>query len=618
MNNNIDDNCIDDHVDVEIQKCLNLKNPKCFFTFAGAGSGKTRSLQAALEYINNTYAGYLLDNSKKVAVITYTNAACDEIIKRVGNNSIFIITTIHSFMWKLIENHQRDIQEWIIENTKQDIIKLEDEENRGRVGTAASIERIRKIGLKKKRLEKLSVSTRFTYNPNGDNYGYDSLNHSEVIKIGANFIETKKHMRNILVNQYPILLIDECQDTKKELIDALLKVNKEKTNFIIGMFGDVMQRIYSDGKENLSSVIPENWVRPQKKMNHRSNKRIVSLANMIRINVDNHAQLSRSDKQEGFIRLFIKNSSEGNKQEYEESVYKRMALLTGDENWLEADKNKRLILEHHMAANRLGFSDFFDPLYSNTSLKDSLIDGRLPEINFFQNIILPLLNANDEKKQLEIMKIVKDNSPLLAKKTLQNTGENQYARIKEVNKIMKELFEMFNKVEIDVTCFDIINFIEEKQLFIIPDRLIGLSNFEEKDMDDNQTLKCLKKAFDAPFEQLKTYISYINGETSFDTHQGVKGLEFPRVSVILDDDQARGFMFSYEKLFGAKSKSERDLKNEEQGIDSAVSRTNRLFYVACTRAEESLAIICYTQNSLKVKENVLANNWFSENEIIMD
>ena len=38
------DNHVDDHVDVEIQECLSSEPPKSFFMFAGAGSGKTRSL----------------------------------------------------------------------------------------------------------------------------------------------------------------------------------------------------------------------------------------------------------------------------------------------------------------------------------------------------------------------------------------------------------------------------------------------------------------------------------------------------------------------------------------------------------------------------------------------
>ncbi|MDO5760998.1 MAG: hypothetical protein Q4Q06_08220, partial [Bacteroidota bacterium] len=77
---------------------------------------------------------------------------------------------------------------------------------------------------KKKRLERIKTVKRFSYNPNGDNLGFDSLSHDEVIKIGSEFIATRETMQEILVNKFPIMLIDESQDTKKELIDALLDV----------------------------------------------------------------------------------------------------------------------------------------------------------------------------------------------------------------------------------------------------------------------------------------------------------------------------------------------------------------------------------------------------------
>ena len=54
-----------------------------------------------------------------------------------------------------------------------------------------------------------------------------------------------------------------------------------------------------------------------------------------------------------------------------------------------------------------------------------------------------------------------------------------------------------------------------------------------------------------PFRELLPYVQYVGRNARFDTHPGVKGLEFPRVMVIMDDKEARGFQFKYEKLFGA-------------------------------------------------------------------
>lgn len=49
--------------------------------------------------------------------------------------------------------------------------------------------------------------------------------------------------------------------------------------------------------------------------------------------------------------------------------------------------------------------------------------------------------------------------------------------------------------------------------------------------------------------------------------------------------------------------------------DTGITRTARLFYVACTRAENSLAVVAYTENEELVKATALSNGWFLENEI---
>ena len=132
---------------------------------------------------------------------------------------------------------------------------------------------------------------------------------------------------------------------------------------------------------------------------------------------------------------------------------------------------------------------------------------------------------------------------------------------------------------------------------------------------ESEKVTALRNALSVPFYELERYSSYVTNNTRFATHQGVKGLEFPRVMVIMDDAQARGFLFSYEKLFGAKAQSDTDVKNKREGKDTSITRTARLFYVACTRAQKSLAVVAYTANVESVKNTALSNGWFSEDEI---
>lgn len=132
---------------------------------------------------------------------------------------------------------------------------------------------------------------------------------------------------------------------------------------------------------------------------------------------------------------------------------------------------------------------------------------------------------------------------------------------------------------------------------------------------ENEKVTALRNALSVPFCELEKYSSYVTDNTRFATHQGVKGLEFPRVMVIIDDAQARGFLFSYEKLFGAKAQSDTGVKNKREGKDTSITRTARFFYVACTRAKKSLAVVAYTENMESVKNTALSNGWFSEDEI---
>src|SRR4051812_48212414 len=95
------DDTVDAHVDAEIAKCIDLGNPRSFFLFAGAGSGKTKSLVTALDHIRNNYGADLRIKGQRVAVITYTNAACEEISRRTEFDPVVVVRTIHSFAWTI-------------------------------------------------------------------------------------------------------------------------------------------------------------------------------------------------------------------------------------------------------------------------------------------------------------------------------------------------------------------------------------------------------------------------------------------------------------------------------------------------------------------------------------
>ena len=605
------DDYVDDHVDREIESCFSASSPNNFFVFAGAGSGKTRSLINTLNFLDKEQGEKLLMKGKQIAVITYTNAACDEISRRLQYKSIFSVSTIHSFLWELIKNYQVDIKTWIMESVQKEIEELKQKQTKTSRGKAGE-KRAETIKKKTERLAKIRSIQKFSYNPNGDNVGYDSLSHSEVIKMSTEFIATEPTMQDILTSKYPILLIDESQDTKKELIDALLIVcEKYGEKFIVGMFGDTMQKIYNDGKDNLAKCIPDNWVKPVKIMNHRSAKRIVTLANSIRSSVDDQKQQARSDAEEGTVRLFITSKS-NNKEYVEKRVAEMMVQDTGDIGWNGEEDYKSLILEHHMAASRFGFSELYMPLSNSKKFDTSLREGSIPELSILSKLVFPLLVAYQSGNDFEVAKIIRKNSPLLNKEVFITGLNNQVELLRKAEEAVELLMKLWNDGKVP-TCLEVLKSIRDTGLFKVGNRVDEV--LADYSQDENEKITALRTALSAPFYELERYALYVSDNTRFATHQGVKGLEFPRVMVILDDAQARGFLFSYEKLFGVKAQSDTDEKNAHDGKDTSITRTARLFYVACTRAKKSLAIVAYTENEEMVRDTALANGWFLENEI---
>jgi len=617
-------------VDEEIYNCLDLETPKSFFLFAGAGSGKTRSLVEVLKKFRKNNIHRLRLNGQKVAVITYTNAACDEIKRRLDFDSSFEVSTIHSFSWQLIKPHQSDIRQWLRSLLNKEISELEDAQKRGRAGTKAAEDRPRQIASKRARLEALDSVTKFTYNPNGDNPGRNSLNHTEVISLTAEFLLNRPLMQKILVRQYPILLIDESQDTKKELIDAFFKVQSTHFDcFALGLFGDTMQRIYTDGKIDLGQNVPDTWAKPVKVINYRSPKRVVTLINKIRFDVDKHEQKAIKTDENGIVRLFIADTNKQiDKALFETFVSSRMADITGDAEWNDTKNGiKVLTLEHHMAAKRGGFSGFFYPLYAVDKLKTGLLNGTLPGVSLFANQVRPLVKSMQVGDQFAVSRIVRKHSPLLTKETLKSSATPR-KEILKANNAVKALFALWDG-GVDPSLNNILKEVYRSCLFQIPETLAPtamrlntqtdiIATDPEEATDKDKVIDAWDEALKSTFNQFDEYVSYLSDQSRFGTHQGIKGLEFPRVMVILDDEEARGFRFSYDKLFGAKEPTATDIKNESEGKETSIDGTRRLFYVTCSRAEKSLAIVAYTKELEKVKNHAVSNGWFEDSEIICE
>lgn len=604
----------DINIDDTLEKCVSDGSRKSFFLFAGAGSGKTHSLVMLLKKINEKWGNEFNNERRRVAVITYTNAATEEIISRLGNNPLFYVSTIHSFVWEVIKPFQVDIKKYYIEFKEDEKREIQGKIERARISTRQKYTNdLEKI---ENRISKAKNISKFTYNPDGNNYDYNALNHSDVIKIAAKMISESDLIQLIIAQQYPFLLIDESQDTKKELINAFFQIEKNyKSIFTLGLFGDQKQRIYTDGEEHIVDIIPDTWEKPVKRMNYRCDRRIIELANKIGGFVDEYAeQNSRNDAENGFVHLFlIKNMEQRDKAEIEATVKSQMNNITQDNGWNPQNGNvKMLVLEHMMAARRLKFAEFLGQMRNVTKYSQILYQGLVNDMDVFTKRIFPLIKYMKDGNSQLALQLLKDHSPMLQKLPKQAAYE-ALAKCKSVTEELSKIDLRTHSIK------DLLQLVAENDLFKLPDVLVEAlsisSDSSTEGVEEKSALSAWINVMDLPAIQVQIFADYISGRTIFDTHQGVKGLEFPRVQVIIDENESNSFLFSYDKLWKVKPLSDTDIRNMNEGKESTIDRTMRLFYVVCTRAIHSLAITMYTDEPERAKATAIANEWFNENEI---
>lgn len=57
-------------------------------------------------------------------------------------------------------------------------------------------------------------------------------------------------------------------------------------------------------------------------------------------------------------------------------------------------------------------------------------------------------------------------------------------------------------------------------------------------------------------------------------------------------------------------------KKADNGEETTIERTRRLLYVTCTRAEESLALVLYSEAPDTVRRFLISNGWMAEDEVV--
>lgn len=187
---------IETTADAEIQSCLD--NHQSFALIAGAGSGKTSSLVDALERVREREGHLLRQNGQRVACITFTKRAVEVIKGRLGFDHLYMVSTLHSFLWEQMGRFQSDIREVLRLSRLPSLIEKEQTKSIGNSWTAVAARA--KIARFEQDLAAIELVKAFKYSdtPTG-NYSNGQLGHVILLKSRLIFLQRSQLSEELLV-----------------------------------------------------------------------------------------------------------------------------------------------------------------------------------------------------------------------------------------------------------------------------------------------------------------------------------------------------------------------------------------------------------------------------------
>jgi len=621
--------------------------PLSFFLFAGAGSGKTRTLVETLRRVTGVVpheAGGRLAHrmrlyGRSIRVVTYTKNAVSVINSRLGSNDLVAVSTIHSFCWELIGGFDEDIREALIALKSDQLAKAIEEAKEKKKGINDKDKQ--QFAEIEQEIADLETVPKFVYHPDKNTYGLGAIQHHHVLGATAWLLTRRPILRTILQDRHPIILIDESQDTMKGVLDALMKLAEPRgSGLTLGLLGDHRQRIYTDGHANLPGLVPDGWAKPELQMNHRSERRVVELINKVwKTELEGRVQPPtgvvqhhRTEKTGGTVRLFIGNAAHSteDKRRGEAWCASQMQTAAQSDTWAKRGGYKVLALEHKLIAAR---GDFLD-VYTAMTLIDP--DAAAPSgsgENTGPSAARVVLS--DLAQLAACVNTAGVINEFAATDVLRRAGclddlpmelENRIARTQE----MLAAITAFGQACVDPksTIADVVTTVLNARLFEIDGRLRKALGDEsppaappargEDESKDARIYRGWRALIGAPWAELGRYRNYLGGNSELATHQVVKGSEFEHVMVVMDDSQAGNKQISYDKLFGGKELSDTDIKNANEKKETSIDRSLRLLYVTCSRARVSLALVLWSSKPADALAFIRSKSgWFEEGEVAL-
>lgn len=538
-----------------------------FILEAGAGSGKTYSLVETLKHLlSNSTSRF---GGRQVACITYTNVARDEIKRRVDQDPRVFCSTIHGFAWESMAPFQKVLRE---------ILQTSDKWRERQDRRSCEI-----------------VAQRVHYS-----FGFWSisasevrLGHDDVIRMFGQLLAYEK-FRRVLFSKYSHILIDEYQDTNKDLMDAIKEHLIERSVDVpkLGLFGDYWQQIYP----GVCGRVEHAHLKVVKKgVNFRSSRSVVSAVNRMRSSLPQVVE-----RQDAIGEALILHTNGVDVARLDRGHWKgdlppweAHGALEGTKVFLQRrgwrfgyGGAKVLMLTHRLLAQQQGYASLPD-VYDYNDVFRNLDD---PYLYYFVEILEPALEAYESKRFGQMYEFLGARRPVIT-------------RLEEKRALSQRLDELLSLRHVG-TVGEVVDFLGAGEF---PSVSADLKSREERlafakanGEELGRRLISSQKLREIPYSEIISFKGFHHDATPYATKHGVKGAEFDDVLVVV----GRGWnLYNFGDMINRVTGS--DLESPD---DSAFVRNRNLFYVACTRARNRLAVL-FTQE-LSDKSISHLGHWF--------
>ncbi len=538
---------------------------------AGAGAGKTYSLVKALKYVISEQGTSLLRRGQQVACITYTNVATDEIISRTDAHPVIHASTIHSFCWGLIKAFQPNLKELI-------------------GGISAWQERLEEAqGVGRRRID-YELGYRHV------NEDEMLLHHDDVLALTVMLMDKPK-FRRILKDRFPVLFIDEYQDTDAGFAASIVKYFIDTGNGpLIGLFGDSWQKIY----RGVSGLIEHDELRfIKKEANFRSVNEVVTVLNKMRPDLP---QEVTDPTATGSIAVYHSNNWVGTRQvgghwggdlasEDAHLYLQRVRTRLEADGWeFDPTQTKILMLTHRVLAAEQDYGEIVKIFRYN----DSFLKKEDPHIAFLVDTIEPMCIAFENRRFGEMFSAMGSKAV-----NIQNL---------EDKRLWVDSMTTLLELRRTHTIGEVLDFIKETDRPRMPEKVrereLRLLRAEQEEIDESLTLQQVGKLREVPYTELSSLALFVNNYTPFSTKHGVKGAEFENVLVVLGRGWNQYNWNQFLEWFPNKFPADKTESYE---------RNRNLFYVVCSRPRRRLALL-FTQ-LLSTDALTTLKSWFGEESV---